>query len=98
MSLSVSIWFVIVLALLAANLPFFSQRLFGFVALRTPKSLTLRLGELLVMYFVAGGVGVLLEHRAGQDRCEKPLAGRLPRGDDPWSGRAGVSRMILASW
>jgi hypothetical protein len=66
MSLSVSIWFVIVLALLAANLPFFSQRLFGFVALRTPKSLTLRLGELLVMYFVAGGVGVLLEHRAGQ--------------------------------
>ncbi len=66
MSLTVSIWFVIVLALLAANLPFFSQRLFGLVALSAPKSLAIRLGELVVMYFVAGGVGLLLEHRAGQ--------------------------------
>ena len=66
MSLTVSIWFVIVLALLAANLPFFSQRLFGLVPLRATKSLALRLGELAVMYFLAGGVGLLLEHRAGQ--------------------------------
>ncbi len=66
MSLTVSIWFVIVLALLAANLPFFTQRLFGLVALSAPKSLAIRLGELVVMYFVAGGVGLLLEHRAGQ--------------------------------
>ncbi|MEY4651628.1 MAG: hypothetical protein RI884_209 [Pseudomonadota bacterium] len=66
MSLTVSVWFVIVLSLLAANLPFFSQRLFGLVALRVPKSLALRLGELVVMYFLAGGGGLLLEHRAGQ--------------------------------
>ena len=66
MSLNVSIWFVIGLALAAANLPFFSQRLFGLVTLRAPKSLALRLGELGVMYLVAGGVGLLLEHRAGQ--------------------------------
>ncbi|MEY2801037.1 MAG: DUF2818 family protein [Ramlibacter sp.] len=66
MSLTVSVWFVIVLALLAANLPFFSQRLFGLVALSAPKSLAVRLGELVVMYFLAGGVGLLLEHRAGQ--------------------------------
>ncbi len=66
MSLTVSVWFVIVLALLAANLPFFSQRLFGLLALSAPKSLAVRLGELVVMYFVAGGVGLLLEHRAGQ--------------------------------
>lgn len=66
MSLTVSVWFVIVLALLAANLPFFSQRLFGLLALSAPKSLAVRLGELVVMYFVAGGIGLLLEHRAGQ--------------------------------
>ncbi len=66
MSLTVSVWFVIVLALLAANLPFFSQRLFGLMTLSAPKSLALRLGELVVMYFVAGGIGLLLEHRAGQ--------------------------------
>jgi len=65
-SLAVSVWFVIVLALLAANLPFFSQRLFGLLALSAPKSLAVRLGELVVMYFVAGGIGLLLEHRAGQ--------------------------------
>lgn len=66
MSLTVSVWFVIGLALLAANLPFFSQRLFGLLSLSAPKSLAVRLGELVVMYFVAGGIGLLLEHRAGQ--------------------------------
>ncbi len=66
MSLTVSVWFVIVLALLAANLPFFSQRLFGVVALRAPKSLAVRLGELVAMYGLAGGGVLLLEHRAGQ--------------------------------
>ena len=66
MSLTVSVWFVIVLALLAANLSFVTERLFGLVALSAPKSLAIRLGELGVMYFLAGGVGLLLEHRAGQ--------------------------------
>ncbi len=66
MSLTVSIWFVISLALVAANLPFFTRRLFGLVALRAPKSLGVRLAELVVMYFLAGGVGLLLEQRAGQ--------------------------------
>ncbi len=66
MSLTVSVWFVIVLALLLANLPFVTERLFGLLALRAPKSLAVRLGELLLMYLLAGGVGLLLEHRAGQ--------------------------------
>ena len=66
MSLTVSVWFVIALALLAANLPFLTERLLGLVTLRTPKSLAVRLGELGVMYFLTGGVGLLLEHRAGQ--------------------------------
>lgn len=66
MSLSFSIWLVIALALAGANLPFLTQRLFGLIALRAPKSLGLRLGELLVLYVLVGGVGLLLEKRAGQ--------------------------------
>jgi len=66
MSLSVSVWFVIALALVTANLPFFTARVFGVVALRQPKTLALRLLELVVLYFLVGGVGLLLEQRAGQ--------------------------------
>ena len=66
MSNTVSVWLVVVVALLAANLPFVNQRLLGVVPLRAPKPLALRLAELVLMYFVAGGLGLLLEHRAGQ--------------------------------
>ncbi|RZJ15725.1 MAG: DUF2818 family protein, partial [Haliea sp.] len=45
MSQTASIWLVIVLALLAANLPFFTQRLLGVIALPSPKPLALRLAE-----------------------------------------------------
>ena len=66
LSTSASVWFVIVLAVLAANLPFVSQRLFGLLSLRQPKTLGVRLLELFVMYLLVGGVGLLLEQRAGQ--------------------------------
>jgi len=66
MSLTASVWFVIVLALAAANLPFLSERLFALVALRGHKSFGLRLLELLALYAAVGGVGLLLEKRAGQ--------------------------------
>lgn len=66
MSQTTSIWIVIALALAGANLPFVTQRLFGLVTLATPKSLGLRLLELVVFYFLVGGVGLLLEQRAGQ--------------------------------
>ena len=66
MSNTVSVWLVIVFALLAANLPFANDRLFGVIALRRPKPLALRLAELVLMYFIAGGLGLLLEQRAGQ--------------------------------
>ena len=62
----VSVWLVIVFALFAANLPFLTQRLFGVVPLRAPKPLALRLAELVAMYFVVGGLGLLLERHAGQ--------------------------------
>ena len=67
MSNTVSVWLVIVVAFLAANLPFANQRLFGVLPLKRPaKPLALRLAELVLLYFLAGGLGLLLERRAGQ--------------------------------
>lgn len=63
---TVSVSLVIVGAFLAANLPFATDRLLGVVALRTPKPLALRLAELVLLYGVAGALGLLLERRAGQ--------------------------------
>ena len=66
MSQTASVWLVVLLALLTANLPFLSNRLFAVLPLRRPKNLAIRLGELVVWYFVVGGVGLFLEQRAGQ--------------------------------
>ena len=66
MSNSLSVWLVVVVALLAANLPFVSQRLLGVLPLRSGKPLAVRAAELLLMYFVAGALGLLLENHAGQ--------------------------------
>jgi Protein of unknown function (DUF2818) len=66
MGQSVSVWLVIALALLAANLPFLSQRLLAVVPLATGKNLAIRLAELVLLYFVVGGIGLLLEKRLGQ--------------------------------
>lgn len=66
MSQSASIWLVILLAFAAANLPFATSRLLGVVPLAQPKSLALRLAELVLMYLAVGGAGLLLEARAGQ--------------------------------
>ncbi len=57
---------MIALALAGANLPFLTARLFGLLTLVRPKSLGLRLLELVVLYFLVGGIGLLLEKRAGQ--------------------------------
>jgi len=66
MSVSLSIWLVIVLAFLGANLPFISSRLLAVVPLDRPKTAGLRVAELVIMYFLVGGVGLLLEAHAGQ--------------------------------
>lgn len=66
MTQTASIWFVVVLAFLAANLPFLSQRGMAMFALRREKSPWIRLAELVAFYFLVGGVGLLLEKRAGQ--------------------------------
>ena len=66
MNQSAAVWLVVIVALLLANLPFISNRLFAFYALAESKGLALRLTELVVGYFVVGGLGLFLEQRAGQ--------------------------------
>jgi hypothetical protein len=63
---SLSSWFVILLAVVAANLPFINERLFAALPFGRPvKSLWLRLFELIVLYFIVGGLAYLLESRIG---------------------------------
>ncbi len=59
------------LAFCAANLPFVSQRLMAIVPLQSPKTAWLRLAELLVFYFIVGGIGLALEQRMGQIAPQK---------------------------
>lgn len=66
MTQTVSVWVVVLVALLVANLPFISNRLFAVLALKSPKNLATRLAEMVVWYFVAGGLGLFLEQSAGQ--------------------------------
>jgi hypothetical protein len=66
MTQTASVWMVLLVALLAANLPFISNRLFAVLALKSPKNLAIRFGEMVVWYFVAGGLGLFLEQSAGQ--------------------------------
>ena len=66
MDVTLASWFVILLALFGANLPFLSERLLAVGPLSRPKSLGLRLLELIVFYFLVGGLGLALEQRVGQ--------------------------------
>jgi Protein of unknown function (DUF2818) len=62
---------VIILAVLAANAPFLTQRLFGVFKLAQGKSLLIRWIELVVLYLVVGGIGLLFEQRLGQIAPQK---------------------------
>ena len=66
MNQTVSVWLVVGLALLAANLAFISNRLLLVFRLKSPKNLAVRLIELVFWYFVVGAVALVLEQRAGQ--------------------------------
>lgn len=66
MDQSASIWLVLLLAAVLANLPFLNERLFGFGPLRRPKSFGWRLVELLIFTALVVLVGRALEARAGQ--------------------------------
>jgi len=58
---------VLLVALAAANLPFLNNRLGGVIALKSGfKPLAMRFAEMVLLYCLTGGVGLMLEHRAGQ--------------------------------
>jgi hypothetical protein len=72
LDISLASWLVIAVALAAANLPFFNERLFGFVPLKPApageartKHFALRLLELIVLYFLVGLLARTLESRIG---------------------------------
>ena len=66
MTQNASVWLLLVVAVCCANLPYVNSRLFGVLRLPGGKSLAVRLAELLVYYFLVGGLGLLLERHAGQ--------------------------------
>ena len=67
-SQTASVWLVICWSRWsAANLPFVNRAPAGaWCRWRGAKSLALRLAELVVLYFVVGGIGLLFESRVGQ--------------------------------
>jgi len=66
MPMDASVWLVVVLALVGANLPFVSERLLAILPARQGKTLWVRLVELTALYFLVGGLALLLEQAAGQ--------------------------------
>ncbi len=66
MSQTAQVWAVVLLALLAANLPFLTERFMGVIRLSAGKGLPWRLLELVLWYFIVGLIALALEHQAGQ--------------------------------
>jgi hypothetical protein len=67
MSQDSSVWLVLLAALVVANLPFINERWLAVIPRGAkPKSLGLRAGELVLGYFVVGGLGLALEQYEGQ--------------------------------
>lgn len=72
MDISLASWLVLAVALAAANLPFASERFFGFIPLKSSqagqapaKPFVARLLELLVLYFLVGALATAFESRIG---------------------------------
>jgi len=61
-----AVWLVLFVALVAANLPFVSQRILIVGPRPVHKSLGWRLAELLLMAALTLGIGMALEARIGQ--------------------------------
>ncbi|CAM5796206.1 DUF2818 family protein [Rhizobacter sp. Root404] len=61
-----AVWLVLLIALVAANLPFVNERLFVVGPAHAPKSIGWRLLELVVFWGLTLAIGFALEARAGQ--------------------------------
>ena len=67
MDVSLSAWFIILLAAVAANLPFLNERILGVLPLLSGnKPVWMRLIELVVLYLLVGVLAFLLEGRIGR--------------------------------
>lgn len=66
MDQSAAVWLVLAVAVLAANAPYFSERLLLIGPQRSPKAASWRLLELVLMAVMTFAVGALLESRIGQ--------------------------------
>ena len=70
MTSSAAVWLVILLAVVAANLPFVNERLFIVGPRRAPKSLGWRGLELVLLWAATVGIGFALEARMGQHQAQ----------------------------
>ncbi len=66
MSQNLAVWVVVLVAVVAANLPFLNERLMVVGPRRAPKSVGWRLLELLLLGLLTLGLGALLEGTLGQ--------------------------------
>ena len=66
MNHSTSVWLVLLAAFILANLPFLNERWLALLPRRLPKTLWIRVLELLICYGILIGLGLALEHSAGQ--------------------------------
>ncbi|MFG6487849.1 DUF2818 family protein [Roseateles sp. BYS78W] len=66
MDQSVAVWLVLAMAVVAANLPYFNERVLLVGPRRVPKAVWWRLLELLLMAVLVFALGSALEARIGQ--------------------------------
>lgn len=76
-------WLLLLVGFIAANLPFFNERLLLVGPRRAPKALGWRLLELLLLSGLTVGLGMLIEQQIGQ---------RAPQG---WEFYAAVLCLML---
>lgn len=66
MDVSLASWLVIAIAIAAANLPFFNDKVFALLPTKWPrKPLFVRLLEMAVLYLVVGAIGFAIESQIG---------------------------------
>ena len=66
MNHTTSVWLVLLAAFILANLPFLNERWLALLPRRLPKTLWIRVLELLICYALLIGFGMALEQSAGQ--------------------------------
>ena len=66
MNHSYSVGLVLLAAFVGANLPFLNERWIALFPRTAPKTLWMRVGELVVCYFLVGALGLALEQSAGE--------------------------------